>query len=102
MNPGELKQVIFFMLPVRNASPVEYTRSRGKLRTLKGKLLTEAFQNNTEHNREFTIRYQKNLSDSERPSSLYLVWKNIKHDIISIENDDGLNKTMTIVARAVS
>ncbi|NIK10922.1 phage head closure protein [Alkalibacillus almallahensis] len=109
MNPGELKQRLTFMqkdatdengypLP----EPTEYAKAWGKLSTLKGDRFYEAARNNMEHNREFHIRYQKKLSDEERPIELVVYWRNKEHEIISIEDDDGLMETMTVVLRAVS
>lgn len=111
MNPGDLKQIILFHLPdnekddegfrIENPKPIIYTKARAKLKTLKGKTFYAAAQHNMEHNREFTIRFQKILEDGIRPKSLTVQWKGINHEIVSIENDNGLNKTMTVVVKAV-
>src|SRR5690606_6304878 len=109
MNPGEFRHQITFTKPSEGTDeygfpitePQEYLKVWAKLRTLKGRTRYIAAQTNMEHNREFIIRYNKKLEDGVRPKNLQLVWKGITHDIVSIENDDGLNKTMTVVAKAV-
>jgi len=110
VNPGELKQRLIFQQPPGGTDsdgfpinePTEYTRAWASLKTLKGSTFYAAAQTNMEHNRDFTIRYQRKLEDDVRPKGLIVVWKNIKHEIVSIENDDGLNVTMTVVCKAVS
>lgn len=110
MNPGELKQKLIFRLegggvdndgfPVEG--PVDYVTARAKLKTLKGRTFYSAAQTNMEHSREFTIRYQKKLDDNLRPKGLKVMWKDKEHEIVSIENDDGLNISMTVILRLVS
>jgi len=110
MNPGELKQRLYFKTPSEERNedgyPVEgfteYTKAWAKLKTLKGRTRILAAQAQMEHNREFEIRYQRKLADDERPPGLVLFWRGQEHKIESIENDDGLNKTMTVIANAVS
>lgn len=110
MNPGELKQRLIFKIPSSGVDedgfPIEtpqvYTKAWGKLKTLKGHTRFLAAQSQMEHQREFIIRYQRILSDGIRPKELYFLWNGKKHKIVSIEDDDGLNKTMTIYAKAVS
>ncbi|MGD6781328.1 phage head closure protein [Sutcliffiella horikoshii] len=110
MNPGEFKQRLRFMLPSGDKDadgfpvnePTQYAKARGKLKTLKGDTFYAAAQNNMEHNRDFTIRYQSKLSDGIRPEGLKVVWREMEHDVVSIENDDGLNVTMSVVLKAVS
>ncbi|WP_036689391.1 phage head closure protein [Paucisalibacillus globulus] len=109
IKPGDLKQRLIFQQPAGSTDddgfvinkPVEYTKAWAKLKTLKGSTFYAAASNNMEHNREFTIRYQKKLADGVRPTNLEVVWKGITHSIESIENDDGLNISMTVVAKAV-
>lgn len=109
MNPGELRHRITFVKPAGGkdedgfpiTTPQVYVKVWAKLRTLKGRTFYVAAQNNMEHNREFTIRYNRKLDDEVRPKNLQVVWKGITHDIVSIENDDGLHKTMTVVVKAV-
>lgn len=110
MNAGEFRQRLTFLQPVGgtdeegfriNKNDV-YTQAWAKLKTLKGKTFYAAAQTNMEHNRNFTIRYQSKLTDGKRPKGLKVLWEGIKHDIVSIENDDGLKVTMTVVVRAVS
>lgn len=110
INPGEFKQRLSFQylsdekdedgFPI--TEPIPYTKAWAKLKTLKGSTFYAAAQNNMQHNREFTIRYQRKLDDQERPENLQVKWKNRTHDIESIENDDGLNITMTVVAKLVT
>lgn len=110
INPGDLKQRLTFLRPAGGKDddgfpidqPTEYTKAWGALKTLKGKSFYEAASTNMQHNREFTIRYQRKLADEVRPKGLIVMWKKIKHEIISIENDDGLNVSMTVVVQAVS
>lgn len=110
MNPGDLKHRLIFQLPTDGVDedgypilePTVYTRAWGKLKTLKGHTKFVAAQSQMQHHREFTIRYQPILEDHQRPKELKLLWKGQKHTIESIENDDGLNKTMTVLARAVT
>jgi len=109
VNAGDLKQILTFQTPAGGTDadgfpinePVFYCKLHAKLKTLKGKTFYAAAQNNMEHSREFTIRYQKKLDDANRPENLELVWKNTTHTIESIENDDGLNVSMTVFATAV-
>lgn len=109
MNPGDMRQRLIFQrsnskdddgfpLP----KPVVYTRAWGSLKTLKGKTKYQAAQVQMEHNREFTIRYQSILEDNVRPKGLTVLWRKREHDIESIENDDGLNATMTVTLKAVT
>lgn len=109
INPGDLNQRLIFLqsggkdedgFPTNK--PTEYTSAWASLKTLKGKLFYEAASNNMQHNREFTIRYQRKLADDVRPKGLTVKWKKIEHEIVSIENDDGLNVSMTVVVKAVS
>lgn len=110
MNPGDLKQRLIFKLPAGGTdadgfpinSPSVYTKAWAKLKTLKGNNFYAAASTNMEHNREFTIRYQRVLEDGFRPFGLILEWKGIEHEITSIENDDGLNISMTVVAKSVN
>lgn len=110
INPGDLKQRLTFLKPARGQDddgfpikkPTEYTKAWAKLKTLKGKTFYAAASTNMEHNREFIIRYQRKLEDDTRPKGLIVKWKNIDHEIVSIENDDGLNVSMTVVVKAVS
>src|SRR5690625_26069 len=97
INPGDFKQRLTFQLPngkdeegYPTPGPVDYCKAWGSLKTLKGNTFYAAAQNNMEHNREFTIRYQNKLADGQRPKGLQVKWKGITHEIISIENDDGL------------
>lgn len=110
MNPGGLRQRLIFQQPAggtdeegfRIKDPTVYTKARARLKTLKGKSYYAAAQHGNEHNRQFEIRYQKILMDGIRPKGLIVIWREIEHEIVSIENDDGLNKTMTVVVKAVS
>lgn len=108
-NPGEFRQRIKFQsppgideegFPLKN--PTVYLEVWAKLKTLRGYSFYAAAQNNMEHNREFTIRYRKELDDVVRPPELKVVWNNTEHEIVSIENDNGLNETMTVIVKAVS
>lgn len=110
MNPGDLKQRLIFQQPDGAVDesgfpidgPTVYTKAWAKLKTLRGKTFYAAATTGMEHNREFTIRYQRKLEDEHRPKGLIVVWRNIDHEIISIENDDGLNVSMTVLVKAVS
>lgn len=110
MNPGDLKQRLIFTKPSGGVNengfpikePSEYSKARGALKTLRGNTFYTAAQNNMEHNREFTIRYNKKLTDEVRPKGMQLIWKGATHEIVSIENDDGLNVSMTVIARLIS
>jgi len=110
MNPGDLKQRLIFQQPDGGVDddgfpitgPTTYAKAWAKLKTLKGRTFIAAASTNMEHNREFTIRYQRKLEDGIRPKGTTLVWKGINHEITSIENDDGLNTSMTVIAVAVS
>jgi len=110
MNPGDFKQRLTFQIPKGGKDedgypiiePIEYAKAWGSLKTLKGKTRFIAAQSQMEHMREFTIRYQRKLEDGERPKQLELVWKGKPHKIESIENDDGLNVTMTVFCKAVT
>lgn len=109
INSGELDQRLIFQIPngtdedgFSTPEAVEYCRAWGTLKTLRGNTFYAAAQNNMQHNREFTIRYQRKLDDSVRPKGLQVVWRGIVHEIVSIENDDGKNVTMTLVCKAIS
>lgn len=110
MNAGDLRQRLVFeqMVEGQNESgfpineKVVYTKSWASLETLRGRTFYAAATTNMEHNRAFTIRYQRKLVDGTRPKGLTVVWNGIDHQIVSIENDDGLNKTMTVLVKAVS
>lgn len=67
------------------------------LKTLKGRAFYEAAKTNMQHNREFTIRYRQDIHGDMR-----ILWNGQIHEITSIDNDDGLNHTMTIFARVVN
>ncbi len=110
MNPGDLKQRLTFQTPAGGTDadgfpitePVVYKQVRGALKTLKGQTRYIAAQSQMEHNREFTIRYQRALDDVNRPQGLTVMWNKKEHKLESIENDDGLNISMTVVVSAVS
>lgn len=109
MNAGYFRQRLTFIVNNRvdeygypTDEPTEYTKAWGKLKTLKGRTRFLAAQSQMEHNREFTIRYQKKLEDANRPTNLKAKWKGQLHDIESIESDDGLNVTMTVILKAVT
>ncbi|WP_242694725.1 phage head closure protein [Pseudogracilibacillus auburnensis] len=108
INPGDFDQRLLFTQPLEkneNGFPVPgtdiYSKAWGALKTLKGKTFYEAAQTNREHNREFTVRYQKILMDGIRPKHVKIKWRDIEHKIESIENDDGQNITMTVFCKAV-
>lgn len=108
INPGDFDQRLIFTQPLQSdeygfsvpGSEI-YTKAWGQLKTLKGKTFYEAAQTNREHNRVFTIRYQKKLMEGIRPKHVKVKWRGIEHEIESIENDDGQNVTMTVRCRAV-
>ncbi|HLR91834.1 MAG TPA: phage head closure protein [Atopostipes sp.] len=110
MNAGEFNQRLIFMQPPKqdgaypnpDAEPTVYTKAWGRLKTLKGSTRFIAAQSQMEHNRDFTIRYQKKLSDMERPKQLIAMWRDKEHEIESIEDVDGLKKEMLIVLKAVT
>ncbi|MET3507037.1 phage head closure protein [Halalkalibacter oceani] len=110
MNPGDLRQRLIFQIPsgAKDADgfpirePQEYTKAWAELKTLKGRTFYTAAQNNMQHNREFTIRYQSKLADGARPKNLQVIWQGVAHTIESIEDDDGLKKSMTVIAKAVN
>lgn len=109
LNAGDLRQTLFFRYEGDGTDDegfpatvdVDYISSRAKLRTLKGRTFFEAAQHNMENSREFTIRYRKELDETVRPQNLFTVWNDKKHTIHSIENDDGLNATMTVFLKLV-
>jgi len=110
MNAGDLKQRLTFQIPAGEKDedgypiidPELYTKAWAELKTQKGNTRFIAAQTEMQHQREFTIRYRNKLDDAERPKKLELVWKGKRHKIESIENDDGLNETMTIYCEAVT
>lgn len=108
LNPGDLDQRLIFIQPPQrneNGFPIPgseiYTKAWASLKTLKGRTFYEAAQSNLQHNREFTIRFQKKLMDGIRPKHVKVKWRGIEHEIESIENDDGQNVTMTVRCKAV-
>lgn len=110
LNAGDLRQTLYFRYEEDGADEdgfpstviVDYISSRAKLRTLKGRTFFEAAQHNLENSREFTIRYRPQLNEDVRPNNLFCVWNDEKHTIHSIENDDGLNATMTVFLKLVT
>lgn len=109
MNAGEFNQRLIFQEPSQSGpypkpddEPVVYTKAWAKLRTLKGSTRYAAAQAQMEHNREFTIRYQRKLLDEERPKNLKVLWRGKEHEIESIEDVDGLRKEMLVVLKAVT
>ncbi|MEK4871577.1 phage head closure protein [Niallia sp. FSL W8-1348] len=105
-----MKQKLIFQIPSGGTDedgfpidePSTYTTAWGSLKTLKGSSFFSAARDNLQHNRVFTIRYQRRLMDDVRPSNLQVLWRGISHQIESIENDDGLNISMTVILKAVS
>ncbi|MYL41822.1 phage head closure protein [Virgibacillus salexigens] len=110
MNSGELRQRLIFQQPAGGTDedgfpinePILYSKAWGKLKTLKGNSFYAAAQSQMEHNRQFTIRYQRKLEDSQRPKGLIALWRDKEHEIESIEDDDGLRVSMTVILKAVS
>lgn len=110
MNSGDMDQRLIFKIPKSGTdeegfpiiNPVEYTKAWGSLKTLKGRTFYTAAQTNREHNRDFLIRYQRKLLDSERPHNLVAFWRGQEHSIESIEDDNGLRKTMTVRLKAIT
>ncbi|QGH35136.1 phage head closure protein [Gracilibacillus salitolerans] len=110
MNAGKLRERLKFQIPAGETNengfpitePTHYKTVWGGLKTLRGNRFYAAAQNNMENNREFTIRYQKSLDENERPNNLTVVWNKKEHEIVSIENDDGLNVSMTVVVRSLA
>ena len=110
INPGDLIQRLTFKIPAGGKDddgfpinkPVEYTKAWASLKTLKGTTFYAAAQTNREHNRDFLIRYQRKLIDSERPNNLIVFWRDQEHSIESIEDDNGLRKTMTVRLKAIT
>lgn len=110
MNPGALDQKLIFEIPRGDKDddgfpilePSTYTTAWGSLKTLKGSSFFSSGRDNLQNNRVFTIRYQRRLMGDVRPNGLKVMWRNISHDIESIENDDGKNFTMTVILKAVS
>ena len=109
MNAGDLDQRLYFMqeggtdeegYPIRK--PTEFTKAWGALKTLKGSTYFAAAQNNMQHVREFTIRFQTKLLDENRPKNLHVVWRNKKHEIESIEDEDGQKVKMIVRCKAVT
>lgn len=108
MNSGELNQRLIFQTPKEQSGPYPvpghdiYTKAWGKLKTLKGSTRFIAAQSQMQHNRDFTIRYQKKLTDAERPTDLIVLWRDKEHEVESIEDVDGLKVEMLVVLKAVT
>ena len=108
-NSGAYRHRITFQIPAGGIDdegypiiePIPYIKVWARVKTLKGRTRYIAAQSQMENNREFGIRYTNKLDEQIRPSNLQVVWNNTVHDIVSIENDDGLNKTMTVICKAV-
>lgn len=108
MNQGRAKNRITFKTPSEGkdsdgfpiVDPVHYVTVFAELNTLKGRSFYAAAAEQKEFNREFSIRYQKKLDEKNRPENLIMFWNGLQHDFI-LENDDGLNVTMTVFAKAV-
>ncbi|WP_244856737.1 phage head closure protein [Oceanobacillus sp. J11TS1] len=81
---------------------IEYTRAWASLKTLKGRSFYAAATSNNENMRDFQIRYQPKLSDEKRPNNLIVTWRGKEHSIESIEDDDGLKKTMSVRLKVIS
>lgn len=109
LNAGDLRQTLLFQYEDDGQDEegypstvlIDYITTKAKLRTLKGRTFYAAAQENMENSREFTIRYRKALDEEVRPNGLFAVWKDKRHEIYSIENDDGLNATMTVFLKVV-
>lgn len=109
MNAGDLDQRLIFIVEegldeagFSVPGPTEYCRAWGALKTITGHSFYAAAQSNMQHNREFTIRYQTKLADGIRPKNLYVMWRNMKHKIESIEDEDGQKVKMIVRCKAVS
>ncbi|SFL38909.1 phage head-tail adaptor, putative, SPP1 family [Gracilibacillus orientalis] len=109
INPGDLKQRLIFKqnnavdddgYPIPGG--LVYAKAWGSLKTLKGNTKFIAAQSQMEHNREFTIRYQKKLLETERPKGLIVLWRKKEHEIESIEDEDGLKIEMLVILKAVT
>ena len=109
LNAGDMRQTLIFQYEGEGQDEegypstvaIDYISTKAKLRTLKGRTFYAAAQENMENSREFTIRYRKALDENSRPSGLFAVWNDKRHEIVSIENDDGLNATMTVFLKVV-
>lgn len=104
MNPAKLDQRITFLNPpgaVTDSGFVsddwtDYITVWASLKTLKGRSFYEAAGTNLENNRMFQMRYRPDVNDQMR-----IRWRGLDHSIISLEDDDGQKKTITIYCKAV-
>src|SRR5690625_1902097 len=105
MNPAKLDQRITFLNPPGGVSDSgfisdEWTEHKtiwAALKTLKGRSFYAAANTNLENNRMFEIRYREDINDRMR-----IRWRGVDHDIISLEDDNGQKRTMTIYCKAVN
>ncbi|GAB2561103.1 phage head closure protein [Gracilibacillus alcaliphilus] len=110
MNSGHFRHRLIFQKPAGGTDdegfpitdPTEYTKAWASLKTLKGRSFYAAATSNNENMRDFQIRYQPKLSDEKRPKNLFVIWRGKKHTIESVEDDDGLKKTMSVRLKVVS
>lgn len=109
LNAGDLRHRLYFRYDSQGVDddgfpmPIvtDYISAKAKLKTLKGRNFYMSAQENKENIREFTIRYRRELDDGRKPHGLFVVWKDKRHEIEFIENDNGLNATMTVLLKVV-
>lgn len=107
MNPAKLRHRITFVkpppdgatdadgFPITDWTPVVSVWA--SLVTPKGRTFYQAAAVQMERNREFTCRYRDDVDDRMR-----VRFKNVDYEIVSLNNDDGLNKTLTVICQEVS
>jgi SPP1 family predicted phage head-tail adaptor len=111
VNPGEYDQRIAFTETgyVKDddgfsvEEEVEFTKAWAKLVTLKDRSFYGAAQTNSENNLQFGIRYRKDIAKRDQQGKRTGIrWRNIDYEIVSLVDDNGQKKTMTIVVKAVN
>jgi len=106
MNPGKLNRRITFQKQVEeqdeNGFPIQNGWTNVKtvwamVKTLQGRDFYQAATTNHENTSRFVIRYTKGISPDMR-----IKFKSRLFTIVSIINDDELNRTLTIVVEEVT
>ncbi|MEC0282430.1 phage head closure protein [Terribacillus saccharophilus] len=111
MNPGRLDQRIAFTETGYEEDDdgfgvekeVEFTKAWAELKTLRDRSFYAAAQTNNEDNLQFLIRYRKDIARrDEQGTRMGLRWRNRDYEIVSLTDDDGKKKIITIVVKAVN
>jgi SPP1 family predicted phage head-tail adaptor len=111
LNPGRYDQRVSFTETgyvedgdgFSEEKEVEFAKAWAELKTLRDRSFYAAAQANSENNLQFGIRYRKDIAKrDEQGKRMGLRWRGKDHEIISLVDDDGQRKTMTVVVKALN